>query len=285
MRYRLVPGLEHLNDKTSSVIVGANVSVHVFEHANFGGRSAEIKATTSAVDSWWNDRISSLIVTPRGATLEGALLARIGFPPAQRFFPLPEMATDGEARYPSIDDESAVLSLCGQHVSVTLHQDAGFAGDKRDFPGLGPKPDPCVSYLLRDYKFGEKTSSLVVRTAAVAPTLVTPDIPVPPPPRGGEAAGDPHRAPPALPDLNFQATELGSVTLELNTNRPGHDYRDFDLREAKPELCRDACAADRGCMAFAYVKPGIQGDHARCWLKDGVSPAEHAPCCASGVKR
>ena len=288
MRYRLVPGLEHLNDKTSSVIVGTNVSVHVFEHTNFGGRTAELTDTTAKVGSWLDNHISSLVVAQRGAVFEGAVLS--GPPPftPQYFFPLPEMLAESEARYPSIgsdlNDKSIKLSICGEHVSVTLYRHANYAGEPRDVPGRGPKPAPCVSYRLHDYQFGKEASSLVVRTAAVAPKLVRPDIPVPPPPRGGDAAGEPHRAPPVLPDMKFQTTKAGPVSLELNSNRPGHDYRDFDLRRADPELCREECARDRRCRAYSYIKPGIQGEHARCWLKDGVPPAEHAPCCASGVK-
>lgn len=74
------------------------------------------------------------------------------------------------------------------------------------------------------------------------------------------------------------------VTLEPGTNRPGHDYRDFDLPAAEPEVCRDACSADEICRAYTYVRPGIQGDSARCWLKSEAAPAEPAPCCVSGAK-
>lgn len=99
-----------------------------------------------------------------------------------------------------------------------------------------------------------------------------------------------HKLVTSLGDLNEKISSLRvgpqvSVTLELNSNRPGQDYRDFDLPQANPESCRDACSQDPRCRAFTYVKPGIQGEYARCWLKDSVPPAEHAPCCASGVKQ
>jgi hypothetical protein len=86
-------------------------------------------------------------------------------------------------------------------------------------------------------------------------------------PRPDEVPGEPRR-----------------VTLEPETNRPGHDYRDFDLPAAEPELCREACAADEICRAYTYVRPGIQGDAAHCWLKREAAPAEPAPCCVSGAK-
>ncbi len=75
-----------------------------------------------------------------------------------------------------------------------------------------------------------------------------------------------------------------SMPFELNTNRPGGDFRSFDLDEARPELCREACLQDPRCRAFTYVKPGVQGRLARCWLKDSRTRAEPAPCCISGER-
>jgi hypothetical protein len=73
-------------------------------------------------------------------------------------------------------------------------------------------------------------------------------------------------------------------TLEPNTNRPGLDFRDFDLIQEVPELCRDACAADGMCVAYTYVKGGVQGPKARCWLKSvAPAPVPH-DCCVSGVR-
>jgi hypothetical protein len=89
----------------------------------------------------------------------------------------------------------------------------------------------------------------------------------------------------------FQAEELkpeprGVATkgLEIGFDRPGGDYTSFDLNEARPELCRDACLKDGRCRAFTYVKPGIQGAKAHCWLKETASPPRPAPHCVSGVK-
>ncbi len=38
------------------------------------------------------------------------------------------------------------------------------------------------------------------------------------------------------------------------------------------------------CRAFNYVRPGIQGPQAMCWLKSSVPPGTPDPCCVSGVK-
>lgn len=77
----------------------------------------------------------------------------------------------------------------------------------------------------------------------------------------------------------------GGLSLEYNTNRGGADYRNFDLAEARLELCRDACANDPQCKAFTYVKPGYQGPRARCWLKNSIPNGSSNACCISGVKR
>lgn len=72
--------------------------------------------------------------------------------------------------------------------------------------------------------------------------------------------------------------------VEQNTDRPGQNYRNFDLDAPEPERCRAACMEDGNCRAWTYVKPGFQGPQARCWLKSGVPPAKSNTCCVSGVK-
>jgi hypothetical protein len=84
------------------------------------------------------------------------------------------------------------------------------------------------------------------------------------------------------PTVSTQSSAL--VSTEDGTNRPGSDYSNFDLPEARPELCLAACARDVVCQAYTYVRPGVQGPSARCWLKDAVpSPVANA-CCTSGVR-
>ena len=79
-------------------------------------------------------------------------------------------------------------------------------------------------------------------------------------------------------------TAFAQVNLEPNTNRPGLDYKDFDLPDPAREPCQEACAADPNCRAYTYVKPGVQGAKAHCWLKSGVPPPVKDSCCTSGVK-
>jgi hypothetical protein len=73
--------------------------------------------------------------------------------------------------------------------------------------------------------------------------------------------------------------------MDWNTDRPGSDYKDFDLPAADPQLCQNACAGDAACKAWAYVKPNSgQGFAPRCWLKDAVPAPVDNNCCVTGVK-
>jgi len=83
----------------------------------------------------------------------------------------------------------------------------------------------------------------------------------------------------------FIASDVLSQTLEYDTDRPGMDYKNFDLPSPDPNLCVSACAGDAQCKAFTYVKPGIQGMSPRCWLKTGVPAPKQSTCCVSGIKK
>jgi hypothetical protein len=74
-------------------------------------------------------------------------------------------------------------------------------------------------------------------------------------------------------------------TFERGVDRPGLDYRSFDLREADPSSCERACVRDGRCVAWTYVAPGIQSSTARCWLKNGIPRGIRSGCCTSGVVR
>lgn len=72
---------------------------------------------------------------------------------------------------------------------------------------------------------------------------------------------------------------------ELTTNRPGGDYRNFELSVANSNNCRLACVGDKNCVSYTYVKPGVQGPKAHCWLKASAPASKHDECCSSGVIR
>ena len=76
-----------------------------------------------------------------------------------------------------------------------------------------------------------------------------------------------------------------SLDFEVDTDRRGSDYRNFFVEVPDPPACRLACLEDERCRAWTYVKPGVQGALARCWLKDKVPPARKNNCCVSGLKK
>lgn len=79
------------------------------------------------------------------------------------------------------------------------------------------------------------------------------------------------------------AVTAAAEGVEINTDRPGLDYRSFDIGETNPGPCERACAGETQCRAWTYVRPGIQGPNARCWLKSAVPQAYTNDCCISGV--
>jgi PAN domain-containing protein/trypsin len=96
---------------------------------------------------------------------------------------------------------------------------------------------------------------------------------------GTPATGTPKAAPAPRP---------AGASVEPGMDRGGSDYRNFEVGNAdlrdQPELnCQAACQKEGQCKAWTYVKPGLQGANARCWLKTAVPPARANNCCVSGV--
>ncbi|RWM38868.1 PAN domain-containing protein [Mesorhizobium sp.] len=75
-------------------------------------------------------------------------------------------------------------------------------------------------------------------------------------------------------------------TAETGVDRPGYDYDRFDLEATIAGFgpCKSACEADTNCKAWTYVKSGVQGPKAICWLKSAVPPPTPNGCCVSGAK-
>jgi hypothetical protein len=87
-----------------------------------------------------------------------------------------------------------------------------------------------------------------------------------------------------LQTAGAQGERAVHMTVEKNTDRPGGDYDNFAMERPQAAQCRAACKADTQCKAYTYVKPGIQGPDARCWLKYTVPEKVESDCCESGVK-
>lgn len=77
--------------------------------------------------------------------------------------------------------------------------------------------------------------------------------------------------------------ELG---MEDNTNRVGSDYHRIELSGRTPEVCQRACKNDpKTCRSWTYVRPGVQGSKAVCYLKNRIPERIADKCCISGVER
>jgi hypothetical protein len=83
----------------------------------------------------------------------------------------------------------------------------------------------------------------------------------------------------------FFSCAMAEMTREDKTDRPGMDYATLYLDTPDPERCVESCANDDQCKAYTYVKPGVQGDKAHCWLKSGVPDPVSNKDCVSGVKK
>ena len=71
--------------------------------------------------------------------------------------------------------------------------------------------------------------------------------------------------------------------MELSTDRPGKDIRPgFDV--SLPDSCETACRDEPACQAYTWVKAGIQGPTAKCWLKSARPAKAASTCCVSGIR-
>ena len=145
---------------------------------------------------------------------------------------------------------------------------------------------PCMAFTYVNPGAQGPNARCLLKSAVPAPVAQTccvsgtkyENAPPPPPPPA---------APPPPPPPAWQGrptTPPPPRQWEPNTDRPGADYRSFELRSPVPEQCRDACWNEAQCRAFTYVRPGAQAPLARCVLKNAVPPARPADCCLSGVK-
>ncbi|HMF44454.1 MAG TPA: PAN domain-containing protein [Polyangia bacterium] len=149
-----------------------------------------------------------------------------------------------------------------------------------------PTPDTCC---VSGVKYAGAPPPQGAPPPPPPPAPAPPPPAPPPPPPQSSWQGTPMTPPQPPPPSGWQGAPMtppppAGRQWEPRTDRPGMDYRSFDLPAPRPELCRDACWREPQCRAFTYVRPGVQGPSARCWLKNPVPPARLNDCCLSGVK-
>jgi hypothetical protein len=79
-----------------------------------------------------------------------------------------------------------------------------------------------------------------------------------------------------------QVVATGLSVLEPDTNLFGGDYANRIMTSA--QQCQQVCMGESRCKAWTWVRPGVQGPSAVCWLKQSVPVRSHNICCTSGVK-
>jgi hypothetical protein len=81
-----------------------------------------------------------------------------------------------------------------------------------------------------------------------------------------QATGDKLNVAGVVPRLQYL-----EPTYEENFDRPGSDFRDFDVATADPKLCQKSCVDEARCRAWTYRKPeGRRNGKPHCWLKEHV---------------
>ena len=100
------------------------------------------------------------------------------------------------------------------------------------------------------------------------------------------AQGAPPRPPATSPAAPGAAKPAAPADQRLmpGIDMPGSYYTSVELNSQNPGECQFICQRDSKCLAWAYVKPGVQKPKAVCWLKNAVPPTHPDPNVTSGVK-
>ena len=89
---------------------------------------------------------------------------------------------------------------------------------------------------------------------------------------------------PSGPTPAAAAPKVFDNTFATATDLSGSDYRNAVMNDKYPSTCRDLCQKEDRCKAWTWVKPGVQGLKAVCWLKNAVPVPRVDANCVSGVK-
>jgi hypothetical protein len=241
-----------------------------------GGRVRTGSASTARLDMLEGQvRLSSdtLFTVKESTTRQGELKTALSLQDGRVWVNL----TTSQPHEFSVETSSAVAAVRDTRFSVEV----------------GPDQTTLVSVAEGKVELTAQDKSVTVGSGEQA--LVEPgQPPSPPEPMSLEERGlwasegeTPSLAPPtptAVPTLAPEPAS-GAGSMEWDTDRPGLDYDSFDLPQADPQLCQDACSDDERCKAWTYVKPDTtQGPNPRCWLKFEVPQPVKSDCCVSGVK-
>lgn len=149
-RHRLLPTLEDLDKKISSLRLGENVKAIAFTQPHFGG-AARVYLYTMAEEMPDDDQIASLIVCPKNEPPQGVLfiqkrLSEVKAPAPRQwhyltgrgvFFPLPESKQEVEAGFAQVGPEwndQVRFVYVAPGVETELFVDPEFKGSSLSLP-------------------------------------------------------------------------------------------------------------------------------------------------------
>jgi hypothetical protein len=79
-----------------------------------------------------------------------------------------------------------------------------------------------------------------------------------------------------------------SISFEVNTDRPGSDYKQLGIQNSNQVQagvqCRNNCWLDPQCRAYTYLKPKTFNTPGICFLKSQAPGAVPNAMCISGAK-
>jgi hypothetical protein len=192
----------------------------------------------------------------------------------------------------------------GQHVdalAITCLTTSGTSHYDCISSGETCYPDPLTQHVMARHSCpdGERATGIHGRAddAVNALGLNCDPLPAAEPPLSAQSGpGGPIRRmgtdtlPPSAPPISAPPPADNILT---GIDLPGKDYQSVVLNRNlampnnpgdTPTACRNICAIEERCKAWTYVKPGIQGKNAMCWLKNEIPPRVANPNTASGIK-
>jgi hypothetical protein len=292
IRYRMEPGMRQKlvpqiypgwNNKVTSIQVGAKVAVTLYAGRNFYFSSrTQFEATfrDSIARVQVDYQVNSFIIYPKaagapmGIWLGDERWEIKGLATDHAFFPLPEWEATPSAGWPSLGefnlDKNANLVwlpdgvVHGNSIGAVLFEQQNFQGASLILPGAGGWGQTGGPPYYDKINFGQLNWS--DRAASLQVGWTAPPLNLGPPPQNV-----------TLPVANAPPTFTTVYGMDL----PGNNYRDFSI-DGGAEACEKACAGDSKCKAYTWVKPGVQGAKAVCWLKTGASVPETNTNCVSG---
>jgi hypothetical protein len=181
----------------------------------------------------------------------------------------------GASPVASSADPAAVVAACKAPLSavVAKYADQPIGGGT---PPPASRPAPTTPPTMTLRPLPSATPTMTLRPLPSAPTTDSPRTVTSP-------LNTNPRAPLSI-QLAPRAITLTQPSFEPGTDRMGSDYRGFALVQPDPQLCRRACEGDAHCKAFTFVREGLKGPQAMCFLKNAIPAPRRDDCCTSGAK-